>query len=101
MRSGQRINRRGRRDNINTILLILASIFVIQGVRAGERTGIHVKDRQVQCVAAIQLDIAIKNASSRTVHVGHCGKLALRRVGDRKRDVGVALDGFGGVLPFV
>src|SRR5687768_16217560 len=90
MRGSQRINRRGRRDDVDAILLIRGT-FEIQGFRAAEWTGIHVKDREPERVAAIQLDIALKNASSRTVHVGHSGKLALRRVRDGKRDVGVAL----------
>jgi hypothetical protein len=101
MSGSQRIKRRGWRDDIDTILLILTGTFEIQSGRAAERTGIHVIDSELERVAAIQLDIAVKECVFPDRSCRSLRQTSLQAVRTANGMLGSLSDGFGGVLPFV
>ena len=85
------VDRRRGSDEVDPELLVGPGLVVGEAPRAPKTADPRIKHAQVQPEATVQLHVPVQDARSWTVRIGHRRELALRRIGNIKRNVGIAL----------
>ena len=89
------VDRRRRSDEVDPELLIGPGLVVGEALRAAETADPRIEHAQVQPEATVQLHVPVQDARSGTVRIGHRREPALRRIGEIKGNVGIALRRIG------